>query len=488
VGRRRHGGSLAAALVVTLTLALGCEKPNQYDPDRDGDAGVRTDTADVAGPGVADAPQLMPTDSGTCPPGTHRCAGACVDDGSILYCGSACAACPAIAGGTATCEGGQCRIQCPAGKKPCLTACIDQAMACTGTCDPGRHACGGLCADNNSVASCGTSCTPCPAPPAGATAICDGTMCGFACPQGQKACADQCIPQSACCTDADCPMMQGRVGRCDSSTRQCSYTCAADMRPCGTACVPATGCCTDSECPGNFACSGNACSTSACRSGYERCGNTCIRNTACCNDDGCKYDNGLGRCNAGACELASCSAGYYRDGSACRKCGDGDGDHCGPTCAKCGTNEACMAGQCKKTCGGDQMRCCGGACDSPDLACSLEGICTKCGWGYGANCCAGQRCDRATDGLKYVCDDGLCVTCGAPDRPCCNRDITGYECESLAFSCFTGTNGEREPEPTCRLDPCGDIGQGCCHGAGQLPCRQGQCKALPGLTGSYCQN
>ena len=47
-------------------------------------------------------------------------------------------------------------------------------------CQGKTHPCAGTCADNTSVATCGTLCDPC-TPPAGGTATCDGTACDFTC-------------------------------------------------------------------------------------------------------------------------------------------------------------------------------------------------------------------------------------------------------------------------------------------------------------------
>jgi hypothetical protein len=61
------------------------------------------------------------------------------------------------------------------------------------SCDSGYHACGAACAANDSVASCGSSCTPCTVPTFGA-ASCDATSCGFVCDAGYRSTGTACVP------------------------------------------------------------------------------------------------------------------------------------------------------------------------------------------------------------------------------------------------------------------------------------------------------
>jgi hypothetical protein len=59
-------------------------------------------------------------------------------------------------------------------------------------CGAGFHTCGNTCAANGELATCGSSCTPCQAPPANAAATCDGAACGFTCNTGFARCGDNC--------------------------------------------------------------------------------------------------------------------------------------------------------------------------------------------------------------------------------------------------------------------------------------------------------
>jgi hypothetical protein len=81
---------------------------------------------------------------------------------------------------------------------------------CSGTqcvptsCATGYHMCSMQCVSSSSPQSCGSSCSPCPAPPANATATCSGTTCGFACNSGYMPCG-----MNACCPDC-----RGVAGAC----------------------------------------------------------------------------------------------------------------------------------------------------------------------------------------------------------------------------------------------------------------------------------
>src|SRR3954468_4384200 len=288
---------------------------------------------------------------GGCGPGTHVCSGTCVSDHEVGTCGIACDdPCPAVKGGTATCNGTRCGGSCPSGQKLCHGECIPEGMGCSGACPAGTHDCDGICSDNMSVKSCGAmSCTACSAP-AGATATCDGNSCGFscgarkrcgdqcgdcctnddcsaqagqvvtcdqathtckaACPAGNKSCNGKCIPEANCCQDSDCPATGGQVPKCDSGTGKCSASCAGATKPCNGACIPMAGCCQDTDCPGNFACVSSSCSTTTCRDGQPKAAEDCSNG----RDDDCDRKTD--------CEDSDCATGHA-----------------------CGTNKVCGAGK-----------------------------------------------------------------------------------------------------------------------------------------------
>jgi hypothetical protein len=114
---------------------------------------------------------------------------------------------------------------------PCPTPANGQAT-CNGTtcgiaCGPSYHNCAGSCASNTSVASCGTSCLPCPTRPNG-QATCDGTFCAIACGVGYHDCAGSCVSStsvSSCGTSCvACPAASGNAATCDGTT--CGQVCA----------------------------------------------------------------------------------------------------------------------------------------------------------------------------------------------------------------------------------------------------------------------
>lgn len=309
----KHRTSLAWTLLIissTLAAAAGCfndwkQKPAVNRPADGGEpvpldgggggGGGDSNTTPDAGDGPSrpsDAPLpgdsavLPPRDMGSppdmlsCAPGTHPCDNRCVDDKAVATCGTSCEACPAIRGGTATCDGMKCGVACPTGTKPCLGECIPEARSCVGACPTGTHDCQGVCADNRSVNSCGTTaCAPCPAP-AGARATCDGTRCDFVCETGKRCTPTATTCVTGCCSNADCMAPARQVGTCNTATNTCSFRCADEYKPCGSDCIPRAGCCDD--CPGDFNCVNNTCSTTACRTGYKRCGAGCVPNAACC--------------------------------------------------------------------------------------------------------------------------------------------------------------------------------------------------------------
>jgi hypothetical protein len=96
---------------------------------------------------------------------------------------------------------------------PCNPACAGNRV-----CRPGAGLDPSACAPTNTVERCGSSCTRCPAPPAGGTMACEGGRCVASCPGGTL-CDGRCLPPDRVCD-----------GRCDQIR-------------CRSACVPAsTGC------------------------------------------------------------------------------------------------------------------------------------------------------------------------------------------------------------------------------------------------------
>ena len=140
---------------------------------------------------------------------------------SDIDCGGPCAGCV---------DGSQCRdandcqsLYCPEGR------CV--------SCPVGQHACANRCVSNFDVATCGTACTPCPAPNNG-VATCDGTTCGIRCNPGFNACGNNCFSNndpSRCgpsCTRCTAP--SNGTPRCIAGA--CNWDCNAGLIVCGFSC------------------------------------------------------------------------------------------------------------------------------------------------------------------------------------------------------------------------------------------------------------
>jgi hypothetical protein len=135
-------------------------------------------------------------------------------------------------------------------------------------CGAGEHVCGGSCARDTDVVSCGTSCTPCPAIRRGSS-TCDGKRCGARCPDGFVICRDRCIPSGESCSES--------CGANPSAPLTCGQTCVANGP---------NSCCSQPERCGAFGCRENRCLT-ACQ-GDQDCapGQSCNRGTGQCGPCG----------------------------------------------------------------------------------------------------------------------------------------------------------------------------------------------------------
>jgi hypothetical protein len=111
--------------------------------------------------------------------------------------------------GNHACVGGRCTATCAAGFKACAnnvcvpvsTCCTGQKLCGDGSCVAATQCCSDqkLCGDGSCVAT--TQCCQ-------NEKMCSGGSCVPAtqCCQGEKMCSGQCIPGTACCTSAECPM------------------------------------------------------------------------------------------------------------------------------------------------------------------------------------------------------------------------------------------------------------------------------------------
>ncbi len=356
------------------------------------DGGIATDVAanipEVDDPSLKSDASLV-----SCPPATHRCSGACLDDTAVGSCGSSCAPCPSIKGGQALCNEAKCGGTCPRGQKLCLGECVPETQSCNGSCPVGSHNCGGVCADDKSVNSCGASaCMPC-ATPAQGMAMCDGLACGISCTGSARKCGNECV--TGCCTDADCPPMASKVGRCDTATRQCGYACSSGMKPCNGGCIAEApgGCCADADCAADFSCgTDKRCSVTACQAGFKLCGKTCVPVLGgCCDDTQCM---GNFACTSNRCQGMQCRTGFKLCGSLCIAdsacCSDADCN--GFSCV----NNACLTNQC-----GQGFKPCGTKCIAATACCPMP-----------ENCFNGldDDCDNASDCADSDCQpQAICV-------------------------------------------------------------------------------
>ncbi len=124
---------------------------------------------------------------------------ACLANGSCAGTALACATPPAptcvdavtqrTSNAAGTCAAGQCTYA--TADVSCALGCDVTSGLCRTTCPAGQHVCTNACVSDSSVATCGASCTPCPAP-ANGSATCTGGVCGVSCDVGYGACGAAC--------------------------------------------------------------------------------------------------------------------------------------------------------------------------------------------------------------------------------------------------------------------------------------------------------
>jgi hypothetical protein len=399
-------------------------------------------------------------------PSTHNCGGTCVANSSPLTCGTSCTPCPAPDNGQATCDGSSCGLVCNAGFFRCGDHCIASGMGCRvqPCADPSKHNCNGQCVPNDSVMTCGASCSPCLAPD-NSQATCDGSSCGFVCNDGFFRCNDGCVPSGTSC----------RIGQCVPGLHVCDGHCVPDESPltCGTACTP---------CPapanGQASCNGTSCGIS-CNDGFSRCGDECIPAGSPCN--------------------LTCGDGFFRCGDRCvpagtgcriMQCADPDAHVCNGTCVRNDSPLTCGSSctPCPAPAGGHATcdgTSCGFVCDEGLARCGDQCIpagqnCAVCDSGFfrcGDRCVpVGTACRvQPCVGDAHSCN-GTCVpnnspaTCGESCTPCpvpangqatCDGATCGVACDDGFFRCGDSC----VPSGTgCRLQPCADPNAHHCNG------------------------
>jgi alpha-tubulin suppressor-like RCC1 family protein len=291
---------------------------------------------------------------------------------------------------------------------------------------------------NSSIQSCGTSCTAC-VPPAGTTATCNGTSCGYSCGgTTPKNCAAAmiCIPSTGCCINSDCPTMAGgQVGTCDSGTNTCNYNCPSTMKSCTaggtTSCIPSTGCCTNGDCTGScVACSTGTHTCVAATNEDDpngRCAGTCDSSGACKSKQGQVCNTVAAGCVGGT----TCSPDGYCCNTACTgSCVACDLTGLQGTCTNLATasaphsNHAACTGAgttCAGSCNGS------GACSYPTVSCGSASCTGSSSIGVGA--CSAGTCVVPTAqpcGGHLTCGGTVCKTSCTADADC----QSGYFCSA----------------------------------------------------------
>ncbi|HXJ22699.1 MAG TPA: hypothetical protein VMT03_20950 [Polyangia bacterium] len=322
------------------------------------------------------------------------------------------------------------------------------AGAAPPVCDPTtQHTCSGACVSNSSIATCGSLCAAC-TPPAGATATCDGTNCGFTCGGSTpKQClaAGICVASTGCCSNTDCPTNAGgQTGTCDTGTHTCNYACTGSTKSCTTGsttvCIPTTGCCATSDCTGTCM----SCATSS---------HTCVAAVSMADPNG--------RC-AGTCDSTGA-------------CKSTKGQSCTATSGGCISGSVCSGGYCcAQSCGTDAT--CAGSC-----AGHADGSCA-----YPTTACGTAGCSGNMSTAQGVCTSGTCVTpspmtcpggliCGTSTcKGSCGGDLDCVSSSNYCSSAGTcvakqGTGAVCTANDQCVSNMCGGR---CCPGPGSCSCPQ----------------
>jgi hypothetical protein len=174
------------------------------------------------------------------------CGSSCVDTtssaGNCKTCGNACTT--TVANAQPVCATSACTFACNTGYAACNGSCVDfatddgncggcgAAYACAGgktcqssqcACTSNSHDCQGTCVANTSIATCGSSCTSCPAPSSGTgSATCDGTACGISCTSG-TACGGACVDTTSNASNCQTCGHTCPYGLCQGSQCVASY-------------------------------------------------------------------------------------------------------------------------------------------------------------------------------------------------------------------------------------------------------------------------
>lgn len=132
-----------------------------------------------------------------------------------------------------------CGASCTACPVPANGIATCDGIACGIQCDDSFHDCSGTCVSNFALDSCGTSCGPCPSPPANAITTCDGLSCGFSCGAAFHDCNGICAVNTStnsCGTSCSpCAAPAHATTTCDGMA--CGWQCDLGYVPSGSSCV-----------------------------------------------------------------------------------------------------------------------------------------------------------------------------------------------------------------------------------------------------------
>jgi hypothetical protein len=285
---------------------------------------------------------------------------------------------------------------------------------------------------------------------------------GVCCTRGEQCCdppglaAPICLPEDACCTDADCTDFDDpancKAGACNQKTHKCRAvdTCRADGLACcpgrteGTCYDPAVECCPTCESGSCQTCVDGRCTgceepESCCVIGdFEGCLDLTVENS-CCTSADCDFDDPA-ICQVSVCRDFKCEPASY-----------------------CDVDDQCCAGLCipgdaacpcsdLHPCPDGQLCCADGSCqESCDVACTSDSQCGPC-----------ETC------LKGNCEPG----CPEPQTCCVIGDFSICLDLTVRNSCCTADTCGLEDPDRCIVSACTDFtcqpfeecvaGQQCC--------------------------
>jgi len=313
-----------------------------------------------------------------------------------------------------------------------LGVCVDGT--CDARCDPGFHACDGVCVADLDVRTC-LGCEPCPGDLAGlGTAICTPSGCGLDCPLDHHPCGGRCVPSNAPATcdgacapcpgdphgDPVCGYPHGGCGiACDPGYHGCNVSggtrCADDtsVASCGDRCSPCPG---PAVGEGWATCEDERC-TIACAEGHLACGDLC----AWCGEPRAAATF---ECSGAACVIATCDPGYHLCNGGCSVCPAASG----VASFGCGISGACQIAACAPG-----HRLCDGLC----RACPSEGVSTT--------TCAADTCIAST------CEPGW-KACGGACAPCPDLDggVMGCVADQCVLTCPLGQHVCEDGQACCQ--------------------------------------